>query len=138
MRGNRKRDTIPELTLRRALHSMGLRYRVASRPTSQFRWTADVVFPTPKVAVFVDGCFWHGCPEHYAPPRTNMSYWGPKLQRNRERDLRVTADLIGAGWHILRFWEHEDMEQAAREVEKSVRRFGKSRSKSPRPSRGSL
>jgi DNA mismatch endonuclease (patch repair protein) len=93
MQGNRKRDTAPELAVRRAAHALGLRYRVASRPIPIFRCTADLVFPRQHVAVFVDGCYWHGCPKHFIPPRTNADYWGPKLERNRSRDCLVNTAL---------------------------------------------
>jgi DNA mismatch endonuclease, patch repair protein len=116
MRGNRKRDTRPELLLRSAVHHRGLRYRVARRPVSTLRWTADMVFVSARVAVFVDGCFWHGCPEHYGEPQTNTSYWGPKIARNRARDEVVNRELSQAGWTVLRIWEHEDVEGAAERV----------------------
>jgi DNA mismatch endonuclease (patch repair protein) len=123
MQGNRKRDTAPEMALRRTLHRMGLRYRVASRPEPGLRWTADIVFPRARLAIFVDGCFWHGCPEHFAAPRTNMSYWGPKILGNMARDVRVQDDLRSVGWVTLRFWEHEDMESAARLVREALDRL---------------
>ena len=91
MRGNRKRDTRPEVGLRKAVHGLGLRYRVAARPLADGRWTADLVFPRARVAVFLDGCFWHGCPAHFTPPRTNGTYWGPKIARNRARDAINTG-----------------------------------------------
>src|SRR5450756_446435 len=97
MQGNRKRDTRPEIALRQALHRRGLRYRVGVRPIDACG-TADVVFPKAKVAVFVDGCFWHACPEHFSAPRTNASYWAAKIERNRNRDVEVDARLHAAGW----------------------------------------
>jgi DNA mismatch endonuclease (patch repair protein) len=112
MRGNRKRDTRPELSLRRGLHALGFRYRVASRPLRDRPWTADLVFAGAKLAVFVDGCYWHGCPDHYSAPRTNSDYWGPKIERNRRRDRLVDAELQAAGWTPLRIWEHEDTSRA--------------------------
>jgi DNA mismatch endonuclease, patch repair protein len=121
MRGNRKRDTRPEMALRRQLHKQGFRYRVASRPVSDKPWTADLVFTGPRLAVFVDGCFWHGCPEHYAVPRTNATYWEPKISRNRARDALVDADLIEAGWVALRIWEHESASAAAEKVANTLR-----------------
>jgi DNA mismatch endonuclease (patch repair protein) len=116
MRGNRKRDTRPELLLRRAVHRFGLRYRVATRPLPNRPWTADLVFRSARVAVFVDGCFWHGCPEHYGEPRTNTGYWAPKIARNRERDEVVTRELCEAGWTVVRIWEHEDVAVATERV----------------------
>lgn len=120
MQGNRKRDTGPELALRRALYARGLRYRVAQPPITGLRATADVVFTRARVAVFVDGCFWHACPEHFSAPRTNASYWGPKIQRNRMRDARVNAELSAAGWAVIRIWEHEPSQVAADMIARTV------------------
>lgn len=121
MQANRSRDTGPELRLRRAVHALGLRYRVATRPLPQFRRTADLVFTRVKVAVFVDGCFWHGCPTHHTRPRANAEYWSAKVERNRDRDLETTAVLQAAGWTVLRFWEHEDSIKSAWQVAQAVR-----------------
>ncbi|MFJ9313447.1 very short patch repair endonuclease [Pimelobacter simplex] len=107
MQGNRGRDTEPELAVRRALHAMGLRYRVDARPVPELNRRADVVFTKAKVAVFIDGCYWHGCPEHGTAARTNADYWGPKIQRNRDRDADTNRRLEEAGWTVARFWEHE-------------------------------
>jgi DNA mismatch endonuclease (patch repair protein) len=122
MRGNRKRDTRPEVTLRRMLHSRGLRYRVAARPLAGRPWTADLVFAAPRVAVFVDGCYWHGCPDHYHVPRTNAGYWAPKIERNQARDAIVDGELAEAGWRVVRVWEHESLSRSADRVESAVRR----------------
>jgi DNA mismatch endonuclease, patch repair protein len=121
MRGNRKRDTKPELAIRSAVHRLGLRYRVVARPLPDRSFTADLLFPTALVAVFVDGCFWHGCPEHFNPPRTNASYWGPKIARNQARDAAAMAALQEAGWIGLRVWEHEPPEEAAGRIATTVR-----------------
>lgn len=121
MRANRSRDTKPELALRRAVHARGLRYRVAARPMPELRRTADLVFTRQKVAVFMDGCFWHGCEEHHTRPAANGSYWAEKVRRNRERDQDTTSRLTEAGWVVLRFWEHEDPAAAALAVETAVR-----------------
>jgi len=120
MRGNRKRDTAPELAVRRAVHRRGLRYRVAARPLPQLARTADLVFRGPKVAVFVDGCFWHGCPDHYVAPRSNPTYWVPKIERNQARDRAVNEALREAGWGVIRFWEHEDPEMVATVIAEAV------------------
>ena len=120
MRGNRKRDTRPEVALRRAVHRQGLRYRVATRPIDVCG-TADLVFAGSRVAVFVDGCFWHACPTHFAPPQTNAAYWGPKIARNRARDEQIDAVLREAGWRPVRVWEHEDPIAAATRVIAIVR-----------------
>ena len=107
MQANRGRDTAPELAVRRRLHAMGLRYRVSARPVQTLRRTADIVFTRARVAVFIDGCFWHGCPEHYQAPVRNGAFWLAKRMRNRERDAETDAALTAAGWTPLRFWEHE-------------------------------
>ncbi|TQN28598.1 T/G mismatch-specific endonuclease [Haloactinospora alba] len=123
MRGNRGYDTGPEMALRRALHSMGLRYRVNTRPLSEVRRTADVVFTRARVAVFLDGCFWHGCPEHYRPVQgRNSEYWRSKIARNQERDRETDRLLEQAGWTVVRVWEHEDPVENAKRIETLVRR----------------
>ncbi|WP_163863959.1 very short patch repair endonuclease [Myxococcus eversor] len=103
----RAKDTVPERLLRSALWRTGARYRLQSR-TPYGR--PDVVFVRAKVAVFIDGCFWHGCPEHYVRPRTRQEFWGPKLRTNVERDRRQTLQLEAEGWRVCRFWEHEIFE----------------------------
>jgi DNA mismatch endonuclease (patch repair protein) len=107
MQANRSRDTQPELELRSALHRGGLRFFTHRRPYSDFRCRADVVFPRLRVAVFIDGCFWHRCPKHGTSPRANAKYWRPKLARNVARDRAVDTELAGAGWTVLRVWEHD-------------------------------
>src|SRR5919107_2002682 len=107
MRSNRGRDTSPELAVRRAAHALGLRYRVDARPLPEVNRRADLVFTRARVAVFIDGCFWHACPEHGTSPRTNSDYWGPKIARNVERDEETDRLLRDAGWLPLRIWEHE-------------------------------
>ena len=121
MQANRPRDTSPELALRRLLHASGLRYRVAVRPIPQLRRSADLVFRPAKVAVFVDGCFWHCCPSHGTVPATNADYWVPKLARNFERDRETDRALADAGWLSVRVWEHEDPEEAAVRIAGLVR-----------------
>ena len=105
MLGNRSRDTLPELALRRLLHARGLRYRVHARPLPEFRRTADLVFRPARVAVFVDGCFWHRCPEHGTHPKANSDYWTPKLDRNVARDRETDERLRREGWLVIRAWE---------------------------------
>ena len=107
MVGNKRRDTVPELAVRRLLHAQGFRYRVDLAPLKGYRRRADVVFTRLKVAVFIDGCFWHGCPIHYRVPGTNAGYWEPKITRNVERDAETTLALAAAGWRVLRYWEHQ-------------------------------
>ena len=121
MQGNRSRDTIPELSVRRILHAAGFRYRVSYRPEPALRRTADIVFTKQRVAVFIDGCYWHACPEHGTVARSNASYWSAKLKRNVARDADTTARLEQTGWTVLRFWEHEDPTAVADRVVSTVR-----------------
>jgi DNA mismatch endonuclease (patch repair protein) len=122
MKGNRKRDTKPEVALRALLHRAGLRFRkdYPVRPDAGRSIRVDIAFPRLRIAVFVDGCFWHGCPEHGTQPRSNASYWEPKLARNRERDQEVDARFHAAGWHVIRVWEHEELPDAARRIAATV------------------
>ena len=122
MIGNRRRDTVPELKIRRRLHALGLRYRVDYAPTSNKRRRADIVFTRRRIAIFIDGCFWHGCPEHGTSPKGNAQYWGPKLRRNIERDRDTTAELQADGWTVLRYWEHEDAALVASDIVATVTR----------------
>lgn len=122
MRGNRSRDTGPEHALRSLLFRQGLRYRIHLPIDTELRRVRpDVVFPRQRIAVFVDGCFWHGCPDHGTTPRANGSYWHAKLARNRDRDAMTTAALRRAGWTVVRVWEH-DVERGATEVMRAVRK----------------
>jgi DNA mismatch endonuclease (patch repair protein) len=116
MQANTGRDTKPELELRRAVHAMGLRYYVNRRPIRAVRRTADLVFPRLKLAVFLDGCFWHGCSEHHTVAKTNATFWAEKAEGNRRRDAHTNATLTAAGWTVLRIWEHEPAGEAARRV----------------------
>lgn len=123
MQANRRRDTGPELALRKALHRLGLRYRVdfPVRPTGGRLIRPDIVFPVLRIAVYLDGCFWHGCPLHGTRSATNRTYWDEKLAANRARDARTTAALKADGWTVLRFWEHDDPVRAAQLVSDLVR-----------------
>ncbi|NEC65806.1 DNA mismatch endonuclease Vsr [Streptomyces sp. SID9727] len=121
MQAIRSRDTQPERLIRRLVHANGLRYRVAARPLPDLRRTADLVFRPAKVAVFIDGCYWHGCPEHYVPPKTNPGYWSDKVARNMARDRDTDKRLAEAGWAVLRFWEHQDSDVCALEIVSTVR-----------------
>ncbi len=134
MVGNRGRDTAPEMAVRRAAHRLGLRYRVGARPIANVRRTADMVFPKQRVAIYIDGCFWHGCPSHYVAPKTNSDYWSTKITDNTQRDRDTDKRLAEEGWLGLRFWEHEDPEVAAR----TIRRVVRERSALPRPSSPSV
>jgi DNA mismatch endonuclease (patch repair protein) len=121
MQGNRGRDTKPELALRSRLHALGLRYRVSARPMPDVRRTADILFTRARVAVFVDGCYWHGCPDHHRPARQNSEFWTEKIEVNRQRDIDVNQLLSQAGWQVIRIWEHEDPDEASRRIETAVR-----------------
>jgi DNA mismatch endonuclease (patch repair protein) len=117
MQRQQTRDTQPELLIRRLLHAAGLRYRVDVAPLAALRRRADVVFGPAKVALFVDGCFWHGCPQHGTrPTHANQAYWGGKIRRNRERDRSTDELLTEAGWTSVRVWEHEDPREVAERV----------------------
>jgi DNA mismatch endonuclease, patch repair protein len=103
----RKRDNGPEMAVRRLLHAAGLRYRVAWPVPGQRRRTIDIAFTRVRLAVFIDGCFWHGCPLHATSPKANAAWWAEKISTNRARDVDVTAQLEEIGWTVRRFWEHE-------------------------------
>ncbi|MEU3519721.1 very short patch repair endonuclease [Streptomyces sp. NPDC006654] len=120
MQAIRSRDTTPERLVRRLVHAQGLRYRVAARPLPNLRRTADMVFRPAKVAVFIDGCYWHGCPEHYVSPKTNPGYWSDKVARNMTRDRDTDERLRAAGWLVLRFWEHESAEESSAAICQAV------------------
>ncbi|MGR4850151.1 very short patch repair endonuclease [Streptomyces sp. LARHCF252] len=123
MQAIRSRDTKPERLVRSLLHAQGLRYRVAAKPLPGLRRTADIVFRSVKLAVFIDGCYWHGCPEHYVPPRTNSGYWSDKVARNMARDRDTDEQLKAAGWTVLRFWEHDPAEDCAINIAATVSRL---------------
>ncbi|MER7991792.1 very short patch repair endonuclease [Micromonospora chalcea] len=123
MQANRSRDTQPELAVRRLLHADGFRYRVHVQPVSGLRRRADLVFSRVKMAVFIDGCFWHCCPEHSHQMSINQEYWSTKLARNRERDRETNIALQARGWLALRFWEHEDPEKVANTIKNVYRRL---------------
>jgi DNA mismatch endonuclease, patch repair protein len=123
MRANVSKDTGPELRLRRALHALGFRYRVNMAVTVPGRRVRpDVVFTRSQLAVFVDGCYWHRCPQHGRMPADPTGYWSAKLQRNVDRDRAVDQALHAAGWRVLRIWEHVPVEQAVLEVREALER----------------
>lgn len=125
MQANRSRDTKPELVIRRILHKQGLRYRVNVRPLQEVRRTADIVFRPAKVAVFVDGCFWNGCTTHKGLPKSNTEFWRAKIEANVLRDRETNIALNRRGCLVVRVWEHENPETAARLIVEVVReRFG--------------
>jgi DNA mismatch endonuclease (patch repair protein) len=122
MRANPGRDTRPERALRSAVHARGLRYRINIRPVKEIRRTADLVFTRAKVAVFLDGCFWHGCSEHYRPAKgATARFWNEKILENRRRDADTDERLRQAGWDVVRVWEHEEPAEAASRIEGRVR-----------------
>ena len=120
MRANRSRDTKPEKEIRSLLHRRGLRFRVDVSPIPGVRRRADIVFPRARVAVFVDGCFWHGCPQHATWPKANAEFWREKIETNRRRDEDTNRKFAEAGWVVVRVWEHEDAESAAQRIEQLV------------------
>jgi DNA mismatch endonuclease (patch repair protein) len=120
MQSNKSRDTGPELALRRELHRRGLRYRVGLAPLAGVRRTVDVAFPRLKIAVLVDGCFWHGCDQHHRLPKSHSDYWQAKLERNMARDRSTTQLLEQSGWRVIRLWEHEKIQDMADLVQRAV------------------
>jgi DNA mismatch endonuclease (patch repair protein) len=117
----RQKSTGAELDLRRALYARGLRYRLQMALLSKPRRVADIVFPGARVAVFVDGCFWHGCPLHGTWPKENADFWRAKIETNRARDEDTDRRLHAAGWEVVRVWAHEPASEAAGRIERVVR-----------------
>lgn len=111
------KDTVPEVTLRKALWTKGFRFRI-----QYGKEKIDIAFPAKKVAVFVDGCFWHGCPVHSHKITTNEAYWKPKLEKNMKRDKLKTEKLKAQGWTVMRFWEHEltDLDTVVNKIQKTL------------------
>jgi DNA mismatch endonuclease, patch repair protein len=128
MKATRRRDTAAELAVRRLVHAAGLRFQV-DRPILGMRRRPDLVFPRAKIAVFIDGCFWHSCPRHGTFPKANSDWWADKLRTNRRRDSATNRQLRRAGWSVLRFWEHEEPAEAAARIVKMV---GSHRPSAPR------
>jgi DNA mismatch endonuclease (patch repair protein) len=121
MRGNRSRDTKPEVALRSELHQRGLRFRKHVAVVAGLRCRPDIVFPRSRIAVECHGCFWHCCPVDAVLPKSNLDYWLPKLERNVQRDRRNERELAAAGWTLIVVWEHEDPIVAGERVEQAVR-----------------
>ena len=119
-----RRDTAPEMALRRALHAAGLRFRVVHPVPGNRRRSIDIAFTRARLAVFVDGCFWHGCPEHGTRPKANSDWWRTKLEANRARDEDTARLLREAGWQVVRIWEHEPVDAALAAVEDALGRSG--------------
>lgn len=120
MKEQRRRDTAPEVAIRRSLHAVGFRFRVNFRLAGSRR-SVDIALTRPRVAVFVDGCFWHGCPIHGTWPKANARFWREKIEANRRRDQDTDRRLTEAGWHVIRIWEHEDFDGAAKRIARVVR-----------------
>tara|TARA_B100001971_G_C18215996_1_gene553881 strand:+ start:1213 stop:1581 length:369 start_codon:yes stop_codon:yes gene_type:complete len=121
MKGNRSKDTKPELLLRSAIHKRGFRYRLHY----DIQGKPDIVFPSKRVAVFVDGCFWHRCPKCYKEPKTNTNYWRKKISRNQQRAKSVNRQLKRDDWTVMRVWEHEIIDNLDRSVEKITKKHGR-------------
>ncbi len=119
MQGNRRRDTVPELRVRQLLHRSGLRFRVDWPLPIDRRRRADIAFPRVKIVVFIDGCFWHRCPEHYIAPKSNATFWDAKTLLNAERDQDTNSRLEDLGWVPLRFWEHHGPELVVETIRRS-------------------
>lgn len=121
MQAQRRRDTSCEMEVRSAAHRLGLRYRLDVRPIPDLRRRADLVFRSVRLAVFIDGCFWHGCQHHGSTPKANAEWWKRKIDANRRRDRDTDARLQREGWHVIRVWEHEDAQSAAERIAKAVK-----------------
>jgi len=120
MQSTRQRNTAAETLVRSLLHRMGLRYRIHICPIKQLHRKADIVFPRLKIAVYIDGCFWHGCPIHATWPKANAEFWRNKIESNQRRDLDTNERLREAGWTVIRAWEHEEAEEAALRIAEAV------------------
>ncbi|MCT1515623.1 very short patch repair endonuclease [Dietzia cercidiphylli] len=131
MKKQKRKDTKCELAVRRQLHRSGVRFRVDFRPLPDQLFRVDVGWKGRKVAVFIDGCFWHGCPEHGSLPKSNSNWWAAKLDGNRARDRRADSALRTAGWTVLRFWEHENPESVAKVIVATLRSGQPTKSASP-------
>ncbi len=127
----RQKETGAEVALRQEMYRIGLRYRVDYEVLRKPRRVADVAFPGRKIAVFVDGCFWHGCPEHATWPKQNAEFWREKIEANRRRDADTNERLRSLGWTVLRFWSHESPNEAARTVAHMVAKVDTERRTSP-------
>ena len=121
MQSARQRDTAPEIALRSELHRRGLRFYVDRAPNPVLRRRADILFPRRRVAIYIDGCFWHGCPEHGTWPKANADWWREKIEMNRARDRDTERRLSAAGWKVVRAWEHEDAVLVANRIVKALK-----------------
>lgn len=124
MKGNKGKNTKPELLLRSQLHRLGLRFRIHYKKVSGH---PDIAFPSKKLAVFVDGCFWHRCPKCYKEPKTNTDFWRKKVQKNRDHAKIVESRLYEIKWCVIRVWEHnikEDLDKVAMQIKQKIRGYG--------------
>jgi DNA mismatch endonuclease, patch repair protein len=122
MENTRQRDTAAERVIRSILFAYGLRYRVDATPIPGLRRRADILFRSSRIAVYVDGCFWHGCPVHATWPKQNADFWKAKIEANRARDADTNQRLKRAGWKVIRIWEHEDPNKAASRIRSALMR----------------
>ncbi len=120
MRANKRSNTLPELRIRKLVHASGLRYRIDTKPERDLNRRADIVFRQAKVAVFIHGCFWHGCTRHFKSPKTNKSFWETKIQRNIQRDKETKEILRKRGWRVIEIWEHQSSESGAKTIVRVV------------------
>lgn len=127
MTSQRRKDTAPEIRIRRGLFRKGFRYRCGYPVPGRARRTIDIAFTRWRVAVFIDGCFWHGCPEHFVPPRANAAWWRAKIEANRRRDAETTQLLLTAGWRVVRLWEHTPTDDAIHDIQAALDETRRSR-----------
>jgi DNA mismatch endonuclease (patch repair protein) len=127
MKATRRQNTEAELKLRRELHHRGMRYRTHVQVLSDLRRQADIAFAGTRLAVFIDGCFWHGCPLHGTQARANAEYWNRKILQNQQRDRDTDERLRAAGWTALRVWEHQPVQEAATLVQETYERLAAAR-----------
>lgn len=125
MQGQARLDTKPEMLIRKMLFARGLRYRIGYRVPGMARRTIDIAFPGRRLAVFVDGCFWHKCPEHFVKVKNNAEWWDSKLRTNVERDRSTDEHLQGLGWTVVRVWEHEPPDDATSRICRALEEHGK-------------
>jgi DNA mismatch endonuclease (patch repair protein) len=131
MENQKRRDTAEELRIRSLIHKFGLRFRVDVRPVLQLRCRPDLTFPRYRLAVFIDSCFWHGCPKHGTWPKANRLWWRAKIDGNRERDRQSTIALQKAGWRVIRVWTHEDPIKACRRILRATKKSTRPRKAKP-------
>ena len=132
MRITRRRDTPGELAIRSRLHNLGYRFRVDVSPIAGRRSRADIVFPRRQLAVYIDGCFWHGCPDHGTWPKANADWWRSKIEANRQRDQTTDAEMLVFGWRVVRIWTHESSDSATQRVIDALRQANSTKRPEPK------